>query len=522
MFFAPLGAGHPRFRAVRLRIGYSGCFAIAITPPLSYPDTHPREFPQPRGPMSGALRPVRGGQRPSLSTHRSGCLSMPISFECDQCRRPYQFADELAGKRGRCKQCGYMFTIPAEAGPTATDLYELEAGERTDRPPEDEPAGPVKGKKKGKKASGLFALSALPAWGLTVYRCVILTLLVVSLLVGGLAKLIIAMTGVFLAVGPFVASGFRYRYGIAFRDGPIAGVLYMVFVPYRIHYRLTHQELFRNLRSPTLTLRDFSLLFLGLLFLPVIILAAQDMDKRARNRPPAVDWTKFASKPADFGIPPVPTHKGRARPDRPGPPKGIMRGPFPTGPRPADTVTAEPKTREPAPPNRPPSPPSPGRRLRGRHRHNPREPTRWPAGIRLVDRGWAARSDPAVTRGARRCRSRPAGPAPSYGPDVTVTITVSGVPDFQATRRLNDAIAAILKSLGDNWSLQSNTGGGKATFTAAPVSDPKAFARPTRRASCGGIKAGCSRPAPPLATTPSRSCAGTWRLRVVKKPNEER
>ena len=68
------------------------------------------------------------------------------------------------------------------------------------------------------------------------------------------------------------------------------------------------------------------------------------------------------------------------------------------------------------------------------------------------------------------------GPPPAYGPDVTVTITVSGVPDFEATRRLNDAITAILKSLGDSWSLQSNSGGGKATFTVAPVSDPKAFA----------------------------------------------
>jgi hypothetical protein len=57
-----------------------------------------------------------------------------------------------------------------------------------------------------------------------------------------------------------------------------------------------------------------------------------------------------------------------------------------------------------------------------------------------------------------------------------MTITVSGVPDFAATRRLDAAITAILKSLGNSWSLRSNTGGGKATLTVAPVSDPKAFA----------------------------------------------
>ena len=241
----------------------------------------------------------------------------------------------------------------------------------------------------------------------------ILALLVVSLLVGGLAKLIIAMTGVFLAVGPFVALGFRYRYGIAFRDGPIAGVLYMLFVPYRIHYRLTHQELFRNLRAPTLTLRDFGLLFLGLLFLPVIILAAQDMDKRARNRPPAVDWTKFASKPANFGIPPVPTRKRlrEARPTRSAEGNHAQTRPDRAGAgRYRDGRTED--AGSPLPPSRRPSPPSPGRRRRGRHRHNPRKPTRWPAGPTSGDRGWAARFDPDATRAPADAIPAPRGPLP--------------------------------------------------------------------------------------------------------------
>ena len=133
--------------------------------------------------------------------------------------------------------------------------------------------------------SGLFGLSALPYWGFNVYRGAIVALLAAARLVTGVTKFALAMTGLVLCVGPFIGSGFAYRFGVAFRDGPIAGLLFMFFMPYRIHYRLTHRELFQRLRAPSLTLRDFGLLLLGLCFLPVVILAAQDMDKLAESSP---------------------------------------------------------------------------------------------------------------------------------------------------------------------------------------------------------------------------------------------
>ena len=139
-------------------------------------------------------------------------------------------------------------------------------------------------------------------------------LLLIALLLSGTSKFALAMTGMGLCVIPFVASGFSYRFGVAFRDGPIAGLLYMFFLPYRIHYRLTHQELFQRLRAPTLKLRDFSLLLLGLCFLPLVILAAQEMEKQPRNQPPAIDWTKVGPGHAIPKPPTSPKHAGKPGP----------------------------------------------------------------------------------------------------------------------------------------------------------------------------------------------------------------
>lgn len=37
---------------------------------------------------------------------------MAITFACEKCGKPFEVADELAGKRCRCKQCGHTFLIP--------------------------------------------------------------------------------------------------------------------------------------------------------------------------------------------------------------------------------------------------------------------------------------------------------------------------------------------------------------------------------------------------------------------------
>jgi predicted Zn finger-like uncharacterized protein len=43
---------------------------------------------------------------------------MPISVQCDNCRRSYNLDDKLAGKTVKCKNCGTLIRVPAAAAPT--------------------------------------------------------------------------------------------------------------------------------------------------------------------------------------------------------------------------------------------------------------------------------------------------------------------------------------------------------------------------------------------------------------------
>ena len=323
-------------------------------------------------------------------------------------------------------------------------------------------------------------LSRLPPWGIQVYRGVILALLVASLVARGVPMLALglAIAGAFLSVGPVVASGFLLRYGVAFRDGPVAGVLYMVFTPYRIHYRLTHKELFRTLRAPAMTRQDFALIALGVLFLPAILLAAQAVDKMPAQRPaeePA--WARFARR-----APAPPAAPRRAEAAKPMPPRpnlakpGNLRGGSRREPVPDEPTTVDAK----------PTPPASTHDEPARVRPNPADagptPDPEPARPEIVEQKPAEATPGGAAppgAGGRRpgMANPPARPAPpAYGPEVTVTITVRGVADFEASKKLGDAITAMLKASGSGWSLRSNTGGGTATFVAAPVADARAFA----------------------------------------------
>ena len=355
---------------------------------------------------------------------------------------------------------------------SAAEIYALEADSQPSDPQADEPQPSLKGKKKKKtKASGLFALSALPLWGFNVYRGVIAAVLAVALLTGGVPKFILAMAGAFLCVGPFVASGFAYRFGVAFRDGPIAGLLYMFFVPYRIHYRLTHKQLFQTLRAPTLTLRDFSLLLLGACFLPVVILAAKDMDKLPRNRPPEVDWAQFAG-PGKAIQPPAAVPKHLPRP----PLLGMAKPPAtrkntPAKPVPADDAeVAEPNASRPAAAG-PEAAQAPSPRLADAD-SQPAQPR-----SRRPDIGGRP---PLFDRGARRPgpphSSFKQAASAAFAPEETVTITVSGVADSEMRQQLNKAIIAIVKPSGGDWRVSFSTIGDKTIFRVCPIADPKAFA----------------------------------------------
>lgn len=64
---------------------------------------------------------------------------MAIAFGCEKCGKRYQVNDDLAGKRGKCKQCGQVFTIPvpgrATVAKSAFDRYALDSEPEVARHP---------------------------------------------------------------------------------------------------------------------------------------------------------------------------------------------------------------------------------------------------------------------------------------------------------------------------------------------------------------------------------------------------
>ena len=58
---------------------------------------------------------------------------MKVEFACPSCGAAGAVDESLAGRRARCKGCGYQFTIPRGGeGEPADDLYALEGpGEET-------------------------------------------------------------------------------------------------------------------------------------------------------------------------------------------------------------------------------------------------------------------------------------------------------------------------------------------------------------------------------------------------------
>ncbi|QEH37186.1 hypothetical protein OJF2_57730 [Aquisphaera giovannonii] len=55
---------------------------------------------------------------------------MLISFRCDFCRKEFRKDESLAGKKGRCSQCGHVFIIPAASHSPVTESGRPSAPER--------------------------------------------------------------------------------------------------------------------------------------------------------------------------------------------------------------------------------------------------------------------------------------------------------------------------------------------------------------------------------------------------------
>ncbi len=489
---------------------------------------------------------------------------MAIAFRCGQCGRIYEVDDSLAGKRGKCKDCGAVFAIP-EPGAVddpygLDDPYALSSAPEPDAAEEPGPSPRPKGKKKKRRGSAFWP-SNLSPWGYRVYIGAIAVAYLASLLTYAKVKLILALLGGFLCMGPLIAAGFAQSYAIPFRDGIATGLLYMFVFPYRVHYRLTHREEFARAGLPSFTLRDRVPLILALPGVGLVFLAANEVDNMARapRRPNPVVVHRPAGPPDEAA--PAPPRKpieearkkaGAPELKGPGSRKHERPEPEPDAPRIArikraparpftspkasaassafeqreaiardvrarmeDVVAAIAAVVDPA------SARDAAPRLRAiaqalddaqrRLDRIPRLSAEDDARLRAIHddalRAAAARfTDEAARVGsipgvapilnhdlqafrpfvpgtdirlvlATPKPAMPAMPAPppAAGADSALTINV-GNTDGPTNRAINAALMEMLKAEGNNWSLRSNSAGGRTWFTVSPVGDPRAFA----------------------------------------------
>jgi hypothetical protein len=173
---------------------------------------------------------------------------MAISFACESCGKSYTVVDEHGGKKGRCKQCGHIFHIPAaplSAAPRpASKPAPMEPSASWE---EDEPALPrysapaaQRRKKKAKRRSGDGALGLLPG----IVYLIGLALLGVSFVLAFVHPLLTAVfIGELTVVGILLwLIGGVLALIIPFRESATCGLCY-IFVPfYGLYYLITRWQ----------------------------------------------------------------------------------------------------------------------------------------------------------------------------------------------------------------------------------------------------------------------------------------
>ncbi|MDE2506443.1 MAG: hypothetical protein KGM43_04480, partial [Planctomycetota bacterium] len=175
---------------------------------------------------------------------------MAIVFTCNSCGKRFEVPENLAGKTGKCRQCGALFKIPtptptpAPAGRAAPrfDAYGFDEDSSSAAAPplppraDDEfapiPRGGVKkpSKKKKKRSSGDSA--DVPALVSTVFLLGTAAVCVLAVLAGfgsghGFAYFTLAAVMLYFVL--MMVGGF-WTWGLAFRESFVCGLLF--FVPF--------------------------------------------------------------------------------------------------------------------------------------------------------------------------------------------------------------------------------------------------------------------------------------------------
>jgi hypothetical protein len=201
--------------------------------------------------------------------------------------------------------------------------------------------------------------------------------------------------------------------------------------------------------------RDLVPIALGVASLPVLLLAAKEMDAvvARRGKPNHVVVHAPARPAAESGPSPLQRSLDEARARAPRPP---MAGP---------KLPARPNVAPPVDPGPAPGPRrSPGPMFAGR---GPQAGPRFPTPPSSPGRDAVARLQPPAGF------APPAPPAPPEGTSVTIEAENLDGPTIQA---VNARLSDLLKSRGGAWSLRSRSDGPRCRFTVSPVDDVREFA----------------------------------------------
>ncbi|WP_422929155.1 HEAT repeat domain-containing protein [Singulisphaera sp. PoT] len=288
---------------------------------------------------------------------------MAISFHCESCGKRFDVDEALAGKRGKCKQCGLIFIIPgassADGRPRSPQRATPSPARRADPPPWDhDPYGfdepvasppraepdedfedvmPRRAAMKPAKArrpsrSGPISIGGLPGWGYLLPGIALVVGLAFYLTQGADATKHAALMAALTVAMVLIVVGSIGCVVVPFRESFLCGVFYVLFPFYQIYYLFSRWD---AMEKPFLIAMGGFGMALGLvMFVPGLTKARDDAE-----RAPVKNEQVAAGQPAQV---PLPNSDQEPAPER----RPALQPNIPPSPRTAPPAAAAPLAAE--------------------------------------------------------------------------------------------------------------------------------------------------------------------------------
>lgn len=175
---------------------------------------------------------------------------MPIRFQCDSCGQAVTVDDAHAGRRGQCRRCGTVLTIPLPDAPEDESGYALaDPLPIEDPPPIDGPSTTFDPPARSRTAPAKTRPTRRQreeAWKALARRVGLgLAILLVGLgLVAALAPQGMLIVGGLLAVAGIVifVYGYLSMLYIAYTEDAMYAMLFFLFPPFALWYTVTRMD----------------------------------------------------------------------------------------------------------------------------------------------------------------------------------------------------------------------------------------------------------------------------------------